>query len=211
VLSCFDRENSELITMYPSLNRIISFNETLAGDAKKNRWMTDYTFKMPDYMAIQGDLLVSFLNGELWLHDKGEYGNFYGEQLECGVDFVVNNQPDMKKLFWHIRVKSTDAVFTPPKGIEVYIDQSISPMVSELRENHFERLEGDYWADFRRNMVDKEFDNIEPIELREVTALLKGMPLRGDYMIIKLRNKSNKKVTLYSVDTHSSISNKTNQ
>lgn len=211
VLSCFDRENSELITMFPSQNKIISFNETLAGDAKKNRWMTQYTFKMPDYMAIQGDLLVSFLNGELWLHDKGEYGNFYGEQLECGVDFVVNNEPDVKKLFWHIRVKSTDTVYTPPKGIEVYIDQSISPMVSELRENHFERLEGDYWADFRRNMVDKEFDNIEPIELREVTALLKGMPLRGDYMIIKLRNKSNKKVTLYSVDTHSSISNKTNQ
>ena len=210
VLSCFDRENSELITMFPSQNKIISFNETLAGDVKKNRWMTQYTFKMPDHMAIQGDLLVSFLNGELWLHDKGEYGNFYGEQLECGVDFVVNNEPDVKKLFWHIRVKSTDAVYTPPKGIEVYIDQSISPMVSELRENHFERLEGDYWADFRRNMVDKEFDNIEPIELREVTALLKGMPLRGDYMIIKLRNKSNKKVTLYSVDTYSSISNKTN-
>ena len=69
--------------MFPSQNKIISFNETLAGDAKKNRWMTDYTFNMPDYMAIQGDLLVSFLNGELWLHDKGEYGNFYGEQLEC--------------------------------------------------------------------------------------------------------------------------------
>lgn len=211
VLSCFDRENSELITMFPSQNKIISFNETLAGDAKKNRWMTQYTFKMPDHMAIQGDQLVSLLNGELYLHDKGDYGNFFGEQLECGVDFVVNNEPDVKKLFWHIRVKSTDAVYTPPKGIEVYIDQSISPMVSELRENHFERLEGDYCADFRRNMVDKEFDDIEPVELREVTALLKGMPLRGDYMVIKLRNKSNKNVTLYSVDTHSSISNKTNQ
>jgi hypothetical protein len=209
VYSCYDRQKDEFVVTYPSLGITLSFNETLYGDAGKNRWMTHYSF-IPDYYGIQGNRFVSLKDGELWAHDtNSQRTSFYGVVYGCGVDYYVNNQPDAKKMFWGMRQKGTDIFVTAERGITVF--EGEATMVSELRQDHFSRLEGDWWADMLRDIDDPEFIGITPPALRTVTALLNGRVLRGDYMLIKLRNYNTNQVTLFSVNVQSSPSQKTKE
>lgn len=211
ILSRFDRQKGELVVSIPGIGETVSFNEELAGDTRKNRWMTDWSW-IPDYMGIMGEVFVSWKNGRLYVHDANDdRGVFYGIAYPCGVDFYANTAGEVKKLFKNMRIKATDKFITEPNGIEVFEGESRRVMVSELRESHVEQYEGDWWADILRDMNDPQFADIEDVELRRATALLKGRLLRGDYALVKLRNNSRDLVTLWAVDVTSFVSHKTKE
>jgi hypothetical protein len=211
ILAAFDRQKDELVVSVPGLGETIAFNETIAGDAAKNRWFGFYSY-VPDLMGIFGEKFISWKGGGLWVHDQNPVrGSFYGTKYPCGVDFYANTASEAKKVFKGLRIKASDKFVTERRGVEVYEGERGVVMVSELRDAHVYEYEGDWWADFLRDVDDREFANIVDPELRSVTALLRGRVLRGDYALVKLRNNSAELVTLWSVDVVSFVSHKTKE
>ena len=65
-------------------------------------------------------------------------------------------------------------------------------MRSRLKDNRFASYEGHLNADFLRDMNDTsaEFRAITDPLAREVAALLRGRLLRGEVLVVRLRNSS---------------------
>lgn len=208
ILSVYDRNNEECLFTFPQLERTISFNNVLRGEVRKNRWNTEYAF-IPEKYGIVSNQLLSFKNGSLYKHESNEVrGEFYGVKYPMKVHVVINNIPDTKKQFWTLRQKSTDKFITEDSGIITYLNDK-ETQYSQLKEYHFTQEEGDWYADFLRDITDKNFLDIEDEETRKVTALLKGSVLTGDYCVIKFFNNEEKEVILYSIDVETSVSMRT--
>jgi hypothetical protein len=151
---------------------------------------------VPDLHSRVGNEYVTFIDGSLWLHESGPYCNYYGVQSDCFVKFVVNNKPDVVKLFDNILQEGTGLWAAT---IEVPATPSYpSGMASRLIENKWFRYEGQYRADFLRDETDPSlrFSSIADSNIRLVTALLNGRPLRGEIAVItlKLINPQNKTI-----------------
>lgn len=209
----YDRENEELNVSNKKTNETISFNSKFRGEQRKNRWMTFYEYPfLPESYGTVNKTFVSFVKGQLWVHNKNEKrNNFFGVQTQYGVDVICNILPKAKKLFWNIRQVVNSLFTTPKKGIEVYGANGDEIQYSQLNEFHFKKEEGDWRADFLRDVTDKNFADItNPLE-RETTALLRGELLRGNVAKIKLRNSDEKEVILYAIDITVSDSQTTNK
>lgn len=86
----------------------LSDGETLSFNDGKNRWVTFYSF-LPDFMCSAGTGLVTWKDGELYLHETNDtYSNFYGQQYTAQVKAVFNQQPNYVKFYKNILVKATD-------------------------------------------------------------------------------------------------------
>lgn len=141
-----------------------------------NSFLGEFDFK-PDAYATFGDDLVSFKNGELYIHDKTtNYNDFYGTQYNSELSFIFNAEQQQKKILENISIKSSDIW---------KVDKVTSPdgQVSSLSEDEFEEKEGEYYADFKRD------ENTAP-ELLQAgqTALLSGNVLKDEYFEITISN-----------------------
>lgn len=187
ICAIFDREFKCYVLTLPTIEGRAS--ETLSFDELKNGWNTYLGYK-PEFYGIFGQILVSFLNGRIWVHESSNvpYANFFGVQHDCEVDVVINKHPKATKLLMNIELQSDKKFWCPTITIPPNEDYP-SGMLSELRPNRFGRIEGHYNADFLRDKLDTEsvFTAITDPVLRETTALLKGRPLRCEAAVIKLR------------------------
>lgn len=147
--------------------------------------------------------------GKLYLHDLGSYNTFYGAESLPYITFVMNKDPNVKKLFKNIRIKSNKLYEADPIRTVVGQDYA-SGQLSRLKSNKFTSYENDIWAQFLRDMNDtsNEFLSIANPTTRQVTALLRGRPLRGDVIIITL-NAIEGNIILRSVDIEYVTSQKT--
>jgi hypothetical protein len=176
-------------------NYLVSFvpvgeipGETIGFDEPKNGWCSFFSF-IPEMYGKFGKKLVSFVNGALWLHDLDTVprNNFYGVQHTSKVQFVSNLHTRATKLWYNIDIQADKLWFAselliPPN------DPYQAGMRSMLLANKFVNREGVWMADFLRDMNDTQavFFNIPNTALREVTALLRGRPLRGEVLIVTL-------------------------
>lgn len=201
----FERKyNTYLLTFQTKDPFTISFAEGRDG------FNTFMPFTPENYEMLVNNI-VSFKSGELWVHesDSVSYNNFYGQQEDSKVEFASNGMPRAVKLFQNIDIQSDNLWFAE----EIISNKSMQypiGMKSMLPENSFSNTEGIWKADFRRDMNDPTFDNIADPLLREVTSLLRGRPLRGEYLKIRLKlvNPSEFSI-LRRVDVEHNLSNDT--
>lgn len=177
----------------------ISFCDKDGENNKK--WLCYYSFK-PELMIKYKNFFFSVKDGQLWLHNVNPVrNNFYGVQYPSEVEFYDNLNPTTLKLYFSMRTKSTTAWYAKNNG-----DISILPTVgrtlgmsSRIKKGNFKNYQGDWFADFMRNMADTRFTDPE-------VALYKGEPLRGTYALIKLTNEDTVEAVLEEVDVKSSPS-----
>jgi hypothetical protein len=187
VLSIFDREFKCYYLTFPTIPgrpaATISFDET------KNGWNSYYSY-IPDYYGITGLVLVSFKDGELWVHESDNVprANFYGVQYDAEIDMVFNFQKKATKLMFNIEIQSDKKFYAPLITIPANSDYPLG-MRSSLLANRFKSYEGHWNADLLRDMNDNsaQFRAIVDPLAREVAALLRGRNLRGEVMTVKLR------------------------
>lgn len=60
----------------------------------------------PENMAWYGNSLLSFKNGQLYLHNVGALNNFYGEQKGAGIVFISNGDPASQKRLKNIEIRT---------------------------------------------------------------------------------------------------------
>lgn len=168
---------------------------TLVYSEDVKRFVTYLSWR-PEMMLRFIDTFFSFSGGTLWEHHTNEIRcNFYGVQYKARVTFYVNINPDAVKLFYSIRIESDhvwaaptldDIVILPTKG-------KSDGMKSRLKKGNFHLLQGEFFADFLRNMLDPRFNT-------QLSALFNGAELRGKIMEITLENEDTEQVVLTKVD-----------
>lgn len=187
ILGIFDREFKCYLLTFPDI--VGREATTISFDELKNGWNT-YLSYLPEYYGITGQILVSFKDGQLWVHESDNVprSNFYGVQYDNDIDIVFNRMPRSVKLMFNID-EQCDKLFHCPDIIIPPNDPYPSGMRSELKPNHFSNYEGHWNAEFLRDKNDTsaQFANITPVLLKETTALLRGRNLRGEVMVVKLR------------------------
>lgn len=172
---------------------------TLQFDEKSHRWVTYYSFK-PDFMLKFINDFFSFKDGRLWLHHSNPLrNNFYGVQYTSKIVFYVNLDATTVKQFFSIREKSNKVWSV----LEAYIEPTEGKSQgqrSRLKKGRFRNLQGDFFADFLRDMQDPRFVN-------KLDALMKGALLQGSYMRLEIENTDTEEVKLLSVDVTTAIKN----
>jgi hypothetical protein len=178
--------NREHGTYHVTINgKTYVFQEGSSG--QEPRWVGNASFT-PEYYAYLGLDMITFKDGQFWIHNNPIRCNFYGEQFDAGLSFSCNEDNIRIKLFESIEVEASAKVYSP---LILSLPNSSYPdgMQSQLIASKWGLYEGRHKADFLRDELTpyKEFTDIADPVQRQVTALLKGRPLRGDTLTVRLR------------------------
>lgn len=170
--------------------RTIMFNED--GD----KWVGDISANPEMMCKFIGDFFM-FDEGRMWVcnSDLVPRNNFFGTQYPSKITFYVNLSPTEVKNYFSMRQKST-ALWTAANDGDIFLFPSEGKpdgQSSRLKSGRFRRLNGDWFADFLRDLNDPRFSTT-------AEALTKGALLQGNVMKITLENNDTTEVRLLSVD-----------
>jgi hypothetical protein len=169
--------------------------DTLTFDEKNNSF-TGFHDVMPDMIDCVGNTLLSWKNGQLYVHDatgNGEYTTFYGVQYFPSVTHIFNDRTEFKKTFNTIQYDSNQiweafnigdintSLFDPNSGLQ---------QMSQLIAEDFYVNEGRTFAAFLRDAKSNE---------NQITGLLSGDFLKGVYCSVKLTYRGNNFAYLHNV------------
>lgn len=186
----------KILQIYPQAAAVPG--RTLAFNEDADKWVTEYSY-VPELMMKFINSFFTFENGRIWEHNVNELrNNFYGVQYSSSITFYCNVSPTEVKNFHSMRLKSnkvwavTDieipARYGKPEGQK-----------SRLKKGRFKHMQGDWFADFLRDLNDPRFAT-------EIDALLNGAELQGNIMKITIENTDTTEVRLLSVDILLSLS-----
>lgn len=166
-------------------------------------WITKTGKRFVDWAQSTGMGIISFMGGDLWIHNSDEVPrcNLFGEQKDCIVGIVSNEEPTKVKLLdsigihsdgeWEITEVIIPATLNYPNG-----------MYSKIPVEQFKKRDGVMRAKFLRNMK-TDSDTISVING------LNGEPLRGyeAYMVLKnVNNATGEQIKLFKIDINSTSS-----
>lgn len=182
-----------------SIANLVIFDEaqqsvpfTFCFNEKNKQWSHAQSF-VPDMMLKYGNEFYSFKNGAAWKHNANPVRmNFYGQQYSAQITFVLNSERDTVKIPSNIIINSNNLWWVPNIAVKPYEGKSLG-MQSRIKKGRMVRLQGIYWADFLRNMVDPRFTD-------QLQALLYGEELRGCVMTITIQNDDTDETILSKVE-----------
>ncbi len=170
------------------------YNATIGYDEVKGGWSSFFSF-IPQIYGRVGQELITFqpaiIDDEdyiMWRHFANDlYTKYYGEEFQPEITYFSNQYPALNKMFNHIRINSNKKFECPEILVPGNSDYELG-MESLLLPNHFKSYEGQFRADFLRdiNDTDSRFTSLDPGD-RELAALLRGRRLRGEYMQVTIR------------------------
>jgi hypothetical protein len=157
-------------------------------------WITRYGKRAVDMLQALSLGFCSFMEGDLWLHNSEDVDrcNLFGEQRNCEVGIVANEQPNVIKLLDSIGIHS-DGEWSIESITIPHTLNYPDGMYSKLPKERFKKREGVWQAEFLRNMktISGAVSFIQAI---------KGEPLRGNSAYLVLRNTDTEQVKLFKVD-----------
>lgn len=155
---------------------------TLAYFEPENYWSSFYSYH-PENMCNANDDMVSFKNGRVWVHNTGQYANYYNTQYVASLTAVSNAAPSETKVYETFTVEGTQAPNVP--SIQSSLQQN-----SLLTPTMFRLYEGKYYTNFKRDLgtVGVQF------------PLLNGNRLRGRWLVMNIEMGTNTFSRLYAVN-----------
>lgn len=160
-----------------------SQNVTLAYNWTKNIWTTRYSFVPEGYGRI-GDVMISFKDGDLWLHDaSATYNNFYGVQYERRFKIATNPYPSRSKNYMALQIATN--LLTAGGDAEFKVVQCFTEDGQEtyMKADDFELLEGVWYGP-----ILKDINTLPALIEAGKIALRNGDDMLGKYLIIELIN-----------------------
>lgn len=144
-----------------------------------------------------------FKNGQLWKAGASNIrNNFFGQQYESKITFYVNLNPNQIKNFHSMRVKSNKVWSVPEIKISPREGKE-NGQLSRIKKNNFKSYQGDWFADFLKDLNDPRFSG------NELGALFNGADLQGGVAEITIENNDISEVRLISIDVEVSPQNYT--
>ena len=159
-------------------------------------WITKFGRQAVDWVQHLSLGWISFLRGDLWVHNQPESlvdrVNFFDEKKDYIVGAVANEQPNMIKVLDSLGIH-TDGTW---EVTSVTIPKTLNyphGMKSRIPLGKFKRREGIWRSEFLRNMNTTS-------DTDSVLDLMRGEELRGQSAYIILKNTSTIQVKLYKID-----------
>lgn len=170
---------SETLTPYT-----IGFNE------KKNAYSSFYSYS-PEWITSAQNVIISWKNGTLYVHNSATKNNFYGNQYSSSITFVFNKDNIIKKTFDYLTIDANDYWVSNNMGdINTALGQS-----SNIVQGDYEIHEGLYHAALQR-------DN------NSLGGVINGDYLKGTWLETKFTNSGTNLVYLSGLYLGYIISNR---
>ena len=203
VIADIDRYNNEYVITVPGDNQEM---RTLTWSENINKWTSFYSF-IPEYYGRLNTKLISFVNGELWVHtDNDLYNNFYGVQYKSKIKLVCNDQPHMVKILQRIEEEADDlwdcVDIATPEGQSSELIGLRNPLAPYTPPQDFWKSEGGTY--FGVVMRDKNTPAGGP------NPLLTGDVIRSQVFTVLMECAVTAQTTLKYVNLHYIPSMKTN-
>jgi hypothetical protein len=174
---------------------------TLAFSETTKHWTTFYSF-VPEYMCSVGLNIVTFKNGQLFLHDQNaNHSVFYGVAYKSELWVPFNVMPESSKILKSIVLYTTspfDVIIETLNGQETnntlddFIDEDLEGLVFNGKENAFY---SQVWRDI--NSVNED---------SPVLARINGDAMRDRSFLVKLITNSQRKEIVYQLGLNYAIS-----
>ena len=163
-------------------------------------WITHYGEHIIDWAQSVGMGFITFMGNELWVHNSDEVDrcNLYGEQKDCIVGIIINEQSNKIKLYDALGIYSNDEWEVTSITIPATLNYP-NGMQSRIPAERFTARDGIWRAEFLRNAYTT--DGTE-----NVLDLLRGEPLRGNACYMLLKNTSTEQVKLFKVEVAQTVS-----
>lgn len=159
---------------------IVSFNDSdngsedsmLAFHEPSNRWVTyllespvtiSNTADMPSWLSAQGELFMSYLWGDTYVHDVEAYFcKFYGIQYGIENRVYSSDANNLNKLYEAIAVHSNQRLDLDT--IYVYTDETNEGyMLSKIPDSWWKKIEGTFRSPYLRNMLTNGVSSIKDL------------------------------------------------
>lgn len=164
---------------------------TIAYNKQKGGWTSYYSF-LPDYYGRVRDYVVSFVKGQLYVHDRSNIAKeFYGTQYNRELTYVSNKDFPKVRDFKAISVNGIGLNDVPSIRILPF-EGYPNGMFSLLTKRFFKVLEGVQYAYFQK-------DRLTPgMQANQVNAMANGRNLKGQVLEVTLVNDDTTKSSIYS-------------
>jgi hypothetical protein len=156
-------------------------------------WITKYGVRMTDWVQSMGLNFLSFMGGDLWVHNDETVDRckLFGEKRDCIVGVISNEEPLKIKLYDSLEIDSTDEWEITSITIPATLNYP-SGMISKLPKERFKKRDGVLRAEFLRNMITTS-------DTPSIIDAINGEALRGRTAYLTLKNTSNDQVKLFKV------------
>ncbi len=169
VLGVYDAFEEEFITVMQGSGSTIT-DYTFGFSEPRNAYSAFYDYN-PEWIAVAGNLVVSWKNGELWAHNNTTaYANFYGVQQTPSIKLIFNQSPSVKK---HYNTLTTlgNTTWVAPLTSDIVTNMNNN---SKLLSTDFKIKDDKYHASFKR-------------DINSVGGLYGGKVLKGSWLELNLK------------------------
>lgn len=166
------------------LQTVFAYNDTA------NRWMGFYSFENFDYLTCIGSEFITFKNGEIWRHYRGDdNSNFYGVQYNNKVKVSASVNPK-KVVTWKALSYHSNGLFF---GEEDSVTNDLTGFKSRIPAGKFAVKENAYYADLSRNTANPNY-------MSKSEAAVNAEEARAEYLEVELTNvPQDAQTVLYNV------------
>lgn len=214
----FDKDNNRLLLSQKGVkNFVVSYDIIKEEWASAHDYITDVVFNTRRKVYF-------IKNKQLYRHNIGPRGNFFGVTYPFYVDFIINEVADRQKVLgaiqWLSKYRNSDGSVNQRKGIThvtIWNDQHCTgriPLVTNETNSLFvtgvnSKVEDETWSfdEFYNRVTDPNvsfisdlFSDFRPLtsNLDPVNIWWKQEPLRGKYFIVRLEydNSSDNEVAI---------------
>jgi hypothetical protein len=190
-----------LVSTSDGVHRIeMGLDNAVTSSFSIQMWITKYGVRMIDFVQAMSLNFISFMGGDLWVHNDDTVGrcNLFGEKRDCVIGVVSNQDPLKVKLYDSLGVHSTGEW----EITEITIPASLNypdGMYSKLPKERFKKRNGIFQAEFLRNMKTSS-------GTISIVDALNGEPLRGNNIYFLMKNTDNEQVKLFKIEVNATIS-----
>lgn len=154
--------------------------------------LEDSTNTPPELFASIGQTFVSFLKGQLYIHNTGSPNTFYGKFQPESIKLVFNQNPETNKIYRRLRINADTANWKCPEYGDIVVKKSPTfplGMQTKIPQINLRDEEGFLFVDIPNNAG-------FPATLKN---WINGEPMRGQALTVTLKNSEPGESNLYSV------------
>ena len=112
---------NSFVAYYDKLNQDVMFinkDTALAYSEKFNCFTSFYDYGSAPFFENLDDMGIWVKNSELWMHQAGDYCEFFGENKPYSMTLVANPEPQLDKIFTNLEFRacvSDEGIYDEPK------------------------------------------------------------------------------------------------
>lgn len=212
VAAIYDENNKRILVTYRDgpYGFTVSYNELLGVFESLYDYQPSIYVKTFENRILSVDATVGGNLEDMYLHDAGDYGDYYGVKSSSFVTFIANDKPLVNKIFSNVEFNSRVSLVSPYSPTDTYYDETIN----------FVQMYNDYQDTGELTVVQDASGDVQPSSPLEIKRRHRkwrfAIPRDDDplstrstrfsstYLFIKFKytNNADKKFTLDDVLTY---------